>query len=284
MRRGDYASAFAFSDSQLQARDPATRNDPHLPYHMRWVWDGRDLTGRDVLVRCYHGLGDTLQFCRFLPELGARAAFVTVEVQPELLPLLACLPGVARWIAFDPARPLPPRDVDVEIMELSHALRLTPLDVPPPCLRVAPLRIAPGRPIGVCWRAGGWEPSRSVPATELLDAARRPATHFVSLQRGPAAHEADGACVNPGDTSTDIARTARLIAGAFRVVTVDTMVAHLAGTLGVPTWLLLKARADWRWTESGVASAWYPPMRLFRQDFEDDWAAPLAAMKAAPDG
>src|SRR3954454_12010069 len=72
MRAGDFDTAWAVSDRVLAERDPATRDDPRLPYHLRWVWDGRRFDDRDVLVRCYHGLGDTIQFCRYLAPLRAR--------------------------------------------------------------------------------------------------------------------------------------------------------------------------------------------------------------------
>ena len=91
MRRGDHRAAWDIMAAAHSARDPATRDDPNLPYHLRWVWDGRPFDGRRVLVRCYHGLGDTVQFARFLPHLRARAAEVTVEMQPRLLPLFAGL-------------------------------------------------------------------------------------------------------------------------------------------------------------------------------------------------
>ena len=104
MRRGDFAAAHAVSDGVLASRDPRRRDDPSLPYHRRWVWDGRPVEGADVLIRCYHGLGDTLQFARFIPGLVRRAASVAVEAPPALLPLLAGLGGV-RLIPFDPAIP-----------------------------------------------------------------------------------------------------------------------------------------------------------------------------------
>ena len=88
MRRGDFAAAWRVNDAVLAARDPATRDDPALPYHQRWVWDGTPPDGADVLVRCYHGLGDTLMFSRYLPVLKRRAARLRVEVQPELLRFL----------------------------------------------------------------------------------------------------------------------------------------------------------------------------------------------------
>ena len=93
MRDGDLDAAHVISDAVLAARDPATRDDPSQPHHLRWVWDGTPPDGRDVLVRCYHGLGDTLQFARFLPALSGRAASVTVEAPAALVPLLSDLPS-----------------------------------------------------------------------------------------------------------------------------------------------------------------------------------------------
>src|SRR3954454_22907480 len=81
MRRGDYAAAWAINDAVLAARDAATRDDPRVPYHLRWVWDGRPYRQRDVLIRCYHGLGDTLHFARYLPALRPHVASLTVEAQ-----------------------------------------------------------------------------------------------------------------------------------------------------------------------------------------------------------
>lgn len=291
MRRGDLDAAWRVSDEVLAARDPATRDDPALPYHLRWVWDGRPVGGRRVLVRCYHGLGDTLQFCRYLPALGRRAAHVAVEAQPELIPLLRALPGVDRWIAFRQAHPEPPAEVDLEIMDLAHALRLPPpappyLSAPPlrpdPCADAAPRDPAPR--VGLCWRAGGWDPDRSLPLRLLRPLAEVPGLRWVSLQRGPAAREAldagSPAFVNPGDTSMDVARTAALIAGLDLVVTVDTMVAHLAGALGRPCWVLLKHEADWRWPLADTAAPWYPRTRPYRQSTPGDWTDPIERLRA----
>ncbi len=303
MRGGDLAGAWRISDAALAARDPATRDDPGLPYHLRWVWDGTPLAGRDVLVRCYHGLGDTIQFSRYLAPLRARAARVTLEVQPELLALLR---GAAdRVAAFDVAHPLPAAEVDVEIMELAHALRLAPDGLAPPVARPAPIRTGA---VAVCWETGGWGAGRSVPLPELLDAlcggpltpalsqrerekALLPlplgegrgegagAAALLSLQRGAAARDATApAFLNPRDDDRDIGRTAALIAGARLVVTVDTMVAHLAGALDAATLVLLVHQADWRWGD-GESTPWYPSLRLLRQHAPGDWSRPLAEIR-----
>ena len=282
MRAGAFDAAWAISDAVLAARDPATRDDPALPYHLRWVWDGRGLEGRRVLVRCYHGLGDTLQFCRYLPALRQRAAHVTLEAQPELLPLLRHLPGPDRLIPFRPDAPAPASECDIEVMELAHALRLTPQGAP--YLSADPLpRPAEGLLVGLCWQAGGWDPGRSVPLHALAPLGQAPGVRLISLQRGPGMTELGGAGAPPvldlKDRSADVAAVARLLAALDLVVTVDTMVAHLAGALGRPTWVLLQAEADWRWM-TGRRSHWYGSVRLYRQDRPGEWEGPLAQMQA----
>jgi len=256
MRQGDFATAWRISDAVLAARDPATRDDPRKPYHQRWVWDGRPLDGQDVTVRCYHGLGDTIQFARFLPALAARAASVTLEVQPELLRLMAAQPGPPRLVAFDPAHPLPGSQAEVEIMELSHALRIAPDAAP--YLRADAMG---PRGLGVCWQAGTWDAARSIDPGLLLPLL----PGAVSLQR-----EAIG-------EGADVLDTARRIAGFDLVVSVDTMAAHLAGALGRPTCLLLKAEADWRWG-TGRGVRWYGSVRAVRQAQDGDWQPALAEM------
>ncbi|MGH7212584.1 MAG: hypothetical protein ACREF1_14120, partial [Acetobacteraceae bacterium] len=200
MRRGDFAAAWAISDAVLAARDPAGRDDPALPYHLRWVWDGRPLAGREVLVRCYHGLGDTIQFARFLPKVRQLARALIVEAQPELLPLLGGIAGPDRLVPFRPDAPHPPAGCDLEIMELPHALRVTPdaLDGAMPYVRLDPARVAAvrariggfGLNIGLCWAAGDWDSERAIPLRLLAAHLRLPGIRMVSLQRGPAAIEA----------------------------------------------------------------------------------------------
>lgn len=269
MRAGRYAEAWALSDAALAARDPATRDDPSQPYHLRWVWDGTPVDGRDVLVRCYHGLGDTFQFARFLPLLAARACSVTLEVQPHLLPLFASWPGIARLHPFDPAHPLPSGECDIEITELAHALRATPADAPAPYLASAPTPLPPGS-IGLCYRAGGWDDARSIPPHLLASlCALAPCVTLV-------AEPTTLPVLNPTGCPLDILETAALVAGTSRVVTVDTMIAHLAGALGKPTWLLLKAEPDWRWCPTRTETDWYPTIRTFAQSRAGDWSGPLA--------
>jgi hypothetical protein len=288
MRCRNYPAAWAVSDELVAARDPRQRDDPRLPYHRRWVWDGHGFSGEAVLVRCYHGLGDTIQFARFLPALAAIASEVTVEVQRPLLPLLSASGIAARFVAFRPSRPRRPLPRNVEIMELSHALRLPPQAQQPPFLRVPENCPAPPRARGetreplaaLCWRAGDWDVERSLPLSALLSCFS-PHWRLATLQRGAREDEIAGVpFVNRHDPLTSILYTAALIARADLVVSVDTMVAHLAGALGRPGFLLLKHEADWRW-ESGNRSAWYPSLRLCRQSRPGDWHGALTALAAA---
>ncbi len=269
MRQGRFDIAWAIADAVLAARDPAGRDDPALPYHLRWVWNGTPPDGLHVLVRCYHGLGDTLQFARYLPLLRARCVHLTVEAQPALIPLLARLPGAPadRLHPFNPARPLPPSGCDIEIMELAHVLQCVPPPVAPllptPTAHPSGLAVPTGRRLGLCWQAGAWDPTRSVPLDWMLNRPECSGAALVSLQRGPAAAEAARPFINPGQSDTDILVTAALIATCDVVLSVDTMVAHLAATLGKPTTVVLPAQADWRWME-GRRTTWYPSVRLLR--------------------
>jgi hypothetical protein len=287
MRAGEFAAAWQISDAVMGRRDLAQRDDPALPYHQRWVWDGRRFGGRDVLVRCYHGLGDTLQFARFLPALRRRAGSVIVETQPKLARLLAPLLDRGAIIPFDPSHPAPPRDCDLEIMELAHALRMVPDQaVQGPYFRAPLLPVRRGEKplVGLCWAVGDWAPERSLPFDPLARIVLGAHAAVVKLQHGPEGAQAEasypGLFINAGDSLCGIMYTARLVAALDLVITVDTMMAHLAGALGRPTWVLLPEPADWRWMEQRPDSLWYPTLRLFRQRKPGDWNAPLDEIAA----
>jgi hypothetical protein len=274
MRAGRFEDAWALSDEGLAARDPTTRDDPRLDYHQRWVWDGRDFDRRDVLVRCYHGLGDTIQFARYLPLLAQRAASVTLEAPPRLAPLLGRLDGIDAIIPFNVANPAPPAECDIEITELAHALRCSPGAAPSPYLAVPPAALPAGT-IGLCYGAGEWDTARSIPPAllESLCRTRSCLTLVVEPTGLPV--------LNPGGCPFDLEATASLVASCALVITVDTMIAHLAGALGRPTWLLLKAEPDWRWTPGVTDTPWYPTMRLFHQREPGAWEPVLRAVQQA---
>lgn len=277
MRRGAWAHAWEVSDAVLRARGGESCGQ--RPRHEQWVWDGTPLAGRRVLVRCYHGLGDTLQFARFVPPLREVAAEVTLWAQPALIPLLATLRGVGPCAPLHDGVPDVPYDVDVEVMELAHATRTTPATLPPPPgfdVKPAPLARDGRLAVGVVWESGDWDrATRSIPLPLLAPLARVPGVALHALQRGPAlaAWHPDLGAVSGSD---DVVGAARVVRALDLVITIDSMPAHLAGALGVPVWTLLPNPADWRWMDDVDRSPWYPTMRLFRQPRAGDWPAVVA--------
>lgn len=286
MRRGDFAAAHAVSDAVLTMPAP----DPVVtPRHQQRVWNGQPVDGRSVLVHCFHGLGDTIQFARFLPPLARRAREVHVWAPAALLPLLAsvCMPRgrpLCLHALHDGAPPVS-CDVHVEIMELLHVLRVGDHDLPGavPYLQVsAPPPMRPPddrRTVGVVWAVGTWAPERTIPTELLCPLLRLSRIRWHSLQHAPAA----GAPIRslpafPVRTHGDICETAREMLALDLIVSVDSMPAHLAGALACPVWTLLPHRADWRWMDGRDASPWYPTMRLLRQPHPGDWASVIARL------
>jgi hypothetical protein len=274
MNRGDFGSAWVISDTVLQERLRRGEICSHLPRHEQFVWNGEPLAGRRVFVRCYHGLGDTLQFVRLLAHPRLQAAEVTLWVQPALIKLLQTVRGIDRILPLHEGDPGLDYDVDIEIMELPHALRLHVDELPGPmpyihvpgsAARPASLR----RRIGVCWSAGEWDPKRSLTSAHLRHWTRLSDVRWFSLQFPPAT------CVLPAApiASRDLVEMAARMQLLDLIITVDTMTAHLAGALGLPVWLLLPYHADWRWMHGREDSPWYPTMRLFRQPAPDDWTS-----------
>lgn len=292
MRRGEWEQAWAISDALLPVRARAPRS--HWPRHLQSIWTGAPLHGKRVLVRCYHGLGDTLQFIRYTPLLKAIAAEVIVWTQPKLLPLLRGIDGIDRLLPLhDGALDVDVDfDIDVEIMELPYIFRTT-LDTVPasiPYLRAEPMVLASPagqRRVGLVWKAGDWNDARSIPYEELAPFAQlRGDTTVYILQPDAAAARWDGGF---GEYlgEFDLSDYARALKALDLLVTIDSMPAHLAGALGVPTWTLLHHDPDWRWMQNCADSPWYPGMRLFRQRTPGDWTgviAEVAAELAQPPG
>ena len=271
MRRGDWTRAWGVSDAIRRASRPGPRAG--VPRHEQHIWDGTSLDGRRVLVRCYHGLGDTIQFIRYAPLVRERAAGLAVWAQPALLPLLATVNGIDRLLPLHDGEVDVPYDVDVEIMELPWVFRTTAGTVPDrvPYLQVSPARLphSDHPRVGIAWRAGDWAPHRSVPFDLVRPLLSAPVSWYV-LQGRPGLAECPA---GPGIVAgtDDIVELAQVMASLDLVITVDSMTAHLAGALGRPVWTLLAADADWRWMEDRNDSPWYPTMRLFRQERAGEW-------------
>lgn len=289
MRSGDWEAAWRATDRIEGPRRLRQRRRGFVrePQHLRW--DGTPLEGRSVLVRCENGLGDTLQFIRFVPDVSRRAREVTVLVQPQLLTLLAGLPGLGAVRNGWTDEPAPPHEVEIEIMELPYALRTRIGTLPSPLPHLAQnatgqLGFALPRDgklnAGLLWSASDWDRSRSVPLGTLAPLLRTGDARYFSLQQEDAAHDplAQQLGIVPlSRHTTDIAAAAAAMLDLDLVITVDAMAAHLAGSLRRPTWLLLKHDADWRWMDTRRDSPWYPGMRLFRQSEPGDWNSVVTA-------
>ena len=278
LRREDFASAWEITDRHLRAAETFAPPKHSGERHRQRIWRGEPLEGRRVLVRCYHGLGDTIQFARFLKPLRAIAHYVVLWCQPELLALLANMSEIDEVLPLHDGTPEVEYDVDIEVMELAHALRADAGMVAAniPYLHAFadqphPRSTVPGiLSVGLVWEAGAWDPRRSVPVEALAPLGAVPGIRLVSLQQG---HGRGSVGRIPAeDIAADtIGALAATIQQLDLVITVDTMVAHLAGALGAPVWTMLHRDCDWRWPVSGSGSIWYPTMRLFHQRHAGDW-------------
>lgn len=291
MLRGEFERAWAIGDVARAQAPASTANKESAPPR-RLVWRGTPLAGKRVLIRCYHGLGDTIHFARYVPLLRKIAASIVVAAPAALLPLLAYLPSIDRLESGDPDAD--EFEVEIEVMELAYALRTTLASIPGRCpyLGVPPARVEQqsarlgprdGRlRVGMAWGGGAWKSERSIPLALLEELCRLPNIALFSLQRGPMARQWSpfrGTNAALGElTSNDMVETAAIMLNLDLVISVDTMVAHLAGALGVPVWTLLHHASDWRWLLDRDDSPWYPTMRLFRQPAPGDWPPVVEAV------
>lgn len=275
MREGDFERAWQASDQVLELRRANPRLQEGRPLWERDVWNGTPIEGKALLVRCHHGLGDTIQFVRFCERVRPRVSRLIVKAQEGLLPLfhsLTCIDELVSESAADP-----PYEVEAEIMELPYILRARLEDIPArvPYLHVplaAPFSQREGIRVGLCWGVGSFLPERGIPFSHFERLLSVPALRFYSLQAGKPALDGIRFPFESGhEAPAEIAATAALLKGLDLVISIDTMVAHLAGALGIPVWTLLHHDPDWRWMRERDDSPWYPSMRLFRQSVAGDW-------------
>jgi tetratricopeptide (TPR) repeat protein len=282
-------------------------------------WRGETLAGRTLLVHAEQGLGDTIQFCRFVPGIVPRAVDpavdpaaepaapgagqggrVILEVQPSLARLLAHLPGISAVISAGAA--LPPYDLYCPLLSLPRALGMTRLeDIPGPVpyLRADPALVArwrgrmaglDGLRVGLVWAGNALDirldHRRSLSAERLLAGTSVPGVVLVSLQKGAAAAQLGatslgGAVHDWTEALNDFADTAALVEALDLVISVDTAAVHLAGALGKPVWLLNRLDTCWRWLLGRDDSPWYPTLRQFRQPRAGDWESVMQRVRAA---
>ncbi|MBI4657443.1 MAG: tetratricopeptide repeat protein [Verrucomicrobia bacterium] len=259
-------------------------------------WQGQSLRGRTLFVHCEQGLGDAIHFARYLPLIAQQGASVVLECPQPLVRLLAAVQGVAKVVPR--GGEVPPCDFHVPLLSLPHRMKTTIETIPSrtPYLRVpkeARLKLPPlppeRRKIGLAWAGSplhGRDRSRSISFRKLRPILSIDSAVFFSLQVGAANRELSDIpegrqVVNLEPQLTDFAVTASAIEQLDLVICVDTAVAHLAGALGKPVWVLLPYAPDWRWLLGREDSPWYPTMRLFRQPRRGDWDAVIEGASVA---
>ncbi|MBN3755329.1 tetratricopeptide repeat protein [Paraburkholderia sp. Tr-20389] len=271
------------------------------------VWRGEPLTGKSLLVWPEQGHGDSLQFCRYLPMLKALGlAKLSVACSPALRSLFETIEGVDACVPLDGEHGIPDHDYVCLTMSLPHRLGTTLASIPgvTPYLRVPPAyaatwkgRLPEGkRRVGLVW-AGDPRPDqpainavdrrRSLDARAYLPLLRVPGITFVSLQKGALTQPQIDALppeFRPFDPMHDVhefADTAAIIEQLDLVITVDTSIAHLAGALNTPTWILSRYDGCWRWLHDRDDTPWYPRTRLFRQTQPGDWDGVIERVRIA---
>jgi uncharacterized protein (TIGR03032 family) len=289
LQLGDYPRGF----TEYEWRWQTGQTPPRGPQPR---WDGRPLPDQTLLVYAEQGAGDAIQFARYLPQVAERCKRLLVACPADLQPLLATLPGIAQLCdvhAFTVAE----YDAYVPLLSLPQVFGTTLATIPAtvPYFDVAALRrrtnpdhrrrLTPStRPaVGIVWAGSPTHPHdrhRSCALREWLPLLRLPGIAFYSLQKGERQH--DVTTLPPeirvqalAPALHDFGDLAMCLTQIDLVITVDTAVAHLAGALGRPVWVLLPAVPDWRWGLAGEQTPWYPTMRLFRQTRAGDWAPVL---------
>jgi len=267
------------------------------------LWKGEAIGDRTILLHAEQGFGDTLQFCRYAPLMVCGGG-ITLEVQAPLVRLLSRLLGVMQVVARGDR--LPPVDLHCPLMSLPHAFGTT-LDTIPsatPYLSSDPALAADwqkrlvgidGLRIGLVWAGGQFlnfpsaaavDRRRSIALKTLAPLGEVSGVSFVSLQKdrptGEAADPPHGMMLHDFTSDLhDFEDTAALIVNLDLVISVDTAVAHLAGALGKPVWLLNRFDTDWRWLLNRDDSPWYPTLRQFRQPSPGDWNSVVCAARDA---
>lgn len=286
---GEFAEGWAAYESRLQlglsSIGPLDVAQPR--------WTAEALEGRVIFLYGEQGLGDTLQFARYAPLVAKRGGRVVLEVPAPLVGLMRRMPGLAEVIPTG----TPPAKFDLHcpLLSLPHVFgtRIESIPASVPYLTADPLLIAAwrdripqdGKRVGLVW-SGNPRPDqpsaafvdrrRSLPLQRFAPFAAVPGIRWISLQKGPPASQLESAprglqILDPMDAVEDFADTAALLAHLDLVITVDTSVAHLAGAVGKPVWMLSRHDACWRWLRDRSDSPWYPTMRIYRQPRPGDW-------------
>ncbi len=292
--RGDFGGGWRKHEYRWGCEQRALRRRFERP-----LWLGDDpVDGRTILIHAEQGLGDTIQFLRYLPLLEGRGATVILEVQPALKGLVAEGLGARRVLAR--GEPLPDFDFHCPLLSLPLAFKTTLESIPGgvPYLRYPSshglrwqeiLNGFPRPRVGFAWfgnRRHRNDLNRSIPARAAAQFLAGAPAPLHCLQVGisdpaDAALAASPRMICLTDRIGDFSDTAALIGQLDLVISVDTSVAHLAGALGKPAWILLPFAPDWRWLLGRDDSPWYPSARLFRQGAPQDWDSLLRSVRDA---
>lgn len=278
------------------------RHPTWVPRHLAGLeWRGEDLRGKRLLLYAEQGFGDTIQFARFVARLADRDADIALEVQPALYGLLQTLAGPRRIIRQGES--LPVHDFHLPLMSLPALLRLEAADIPVeiPYLRAEPARVeswARRLPqgefrIGIAWQGNPkaeFDRRRSIPLAAFEPLGRIPGVRLISLQNHHGMNQLAGLPAGmqvdrPGpdfDAGPDsFLDTAAVMTHLDLIITCDTVIAHLAGALGRPVWIVIRDWLDWRWLADRTDTPWYPTARLFRQGPAPGWSEAMGEVAAA---
>ena len=291
LRLGDWEHGWPRYEARLRFREVH-----RTPVHFRQPrWRGEPLEGRRILLHAEQGLGDVIQFCRYAALVAARGGSLILQVHEPTVRLLQSLAVVRAGQALVAQLGIAPPAFDLECPLLSlPAVFSTTVDTVPwpgaylaadPALADEKRRLFPSdRPrIGIAWAGNPRykaDHRRSMHLETLLPLLRQPQFTWISLQKGDAVAQladlpAEVRIYDGSGSDRDLAETAALVATLDLVITSDTSIAHLAGAMGKPVWILLPHLADWRWMQNLETSPWYPTVRLFRQDQPGSWAEPI---------
>jgi len=280
LRQGDFENGF----TEYAWRPSAHARDEESQF-LGKAWDGGGETGRRILIHAEQGLGDTIQFARYLPVLEGMGYEIVFECQPSLVDLMASLPGDFQVIAKGDT--LPDFDIHAPLLSLPGLLKGTVATIPSGDTYLsAPAdlidqwkeRLSGGerKKVGLVWRGRAEhnnDKNRSASLALFAQHLSDVEADFYCLQKDLTKDEQkmpDG-FENIGKDFSDFTETAAALKNLDLVISVDTSVAHLAGALGVPTWLLLPTPPDWRWLMDRDDTPWYAAMRLFRKQGLEDW-------------
>jgi len=289
---GDFRNGWEAYEWRFR-RESADSVYPHRIATPRW--QGNGFRDRRLLVHCEQGMGDVLQFMRYLPMVKALGGEVVLEVHEPLIPLLHSQTGVDAVIAFNAQRPPTlPHDQHIPLLSLPRTLSQHSDAIPVELPYIRTNRDSGVRwkrylrqgaiNIGLVWASSEIDPRRNLPIERCNAWFDNPGHHFIALQKGPVSdqierltHRAASVAIL-GPYLRNFLDTAQVMAELDLVISVDTAALHLAGGMGIPLWVPLLHSADWRWPLDGKSSAWYPHAKIFRQEAPGDWDEVITAI------